>query len=195
MKKFITIVSIIILCLLVLILVLPFAFQGKILKLAKDQINSSLNAKADFDKLSLSFMRYFPNASVGLKKLYVAGINEFEGDTLFSAREIKVVVDVISAIKMENIKVKRIFIDKPRVYAHVLADGKANWDIMKEMGTGEEDTSSGEFNTKVELKSFEISDAVIRYEDEKGKILTSLQDMDFVMTGDMAQDFSTLSIT
>ncbi len=83
MKKFIKIVSIIILCFLVVILVLPFAFQGKILKMAKDQINSSLNAKADFDKLSLSFLRYFPNATVGLKKLYVAGINEFEGDTLF----------------------------------------------------------------------------------------------------------------
>ena len=72
---------------------------------------------------------------MGLKNLYIAGINEFEGDTLFSVQEFEVVVDLISAIKMENIKIKRIFADNPRVYARILPDGKVNWDIVKDTGT------------------------------------------------------------
>ena len=87
--------------------------------------------------LSLSLFRSFPNISVGLKNIYIAGINEFEGDTLFSARSLDVVLDLVSAIKMENIKIKRITLDYPRVHAWVLADGKVNWDIAKDTGAEE----------------------------------------------------------
>src|SRR5512145_3078220 len=113
MKKLLKITGILILILLVLILIIPFAFQGKIMKIAKEQINNNLNAKADFEKLSLSLFRSFPNVSVGVKNMYIAGIDAFEGDTLFSVDNINVVVDLISAIKMENIKIKRIAVDNP----------------------------------------------------------------------------------
>ncbi len=98
MKKLLKIAGITILVLLVLILSVPVLFQGKIMKIAKEQLNSNLNAKADFDKLSLSLFKTFPNVSVGLKGLYIAGINEFKGDTLFSVRSFNVVVDLISAL-------------------------------------------------------------------------------------------------
>ncbi len=194
MKKFIKITGIVILAFLILLIALPFVFQGKIIRLVKDQINNNLNAKADFDKLSLSLFRSFPNVSVGVKKLYIAGINEFEADTLFSAQEFEVVVDLISAIKLENIKVKRIFADKPRVYARILPDGRVNWDIVKDTGSGAEDTTTSDLNPRIELKRFELRDAFIRYNDEEGNLSASLQDLDFVMTGDLSQDFSTLSI-
>ena len=35
---------------------------------------------------------------------------------------------------MENIKIKKIILDKPVVYAHVLPSGKVNWDIAKDTG-------------------------------------------------------------
>ncbi len=47
------------------------------------------------------------------KNMYIAGIDDFEGDTLFRANSINVVVDIVSAIKMKDIKIKRIFIDEP----------------------------------------------------------------------------------
>ena len=60
MKKFMKITGIVILAFLGLLVVLPFAFQGKIMKIAKEQINNNLNAKADFENLSLSLLRSFP---------------------------------------------------------------------------------------------------------------------------------------
>ncbi len=193
MKKFLKVTAIIILVFLILLFILPFAFRGKIIRIAKEQINSSINARSDFENLTVSLFRNFPDLSVGLKNLYIAGIDDFEGDTLFSANSINVVVDIVSAIKMENIKIKRIFVDKPRIYALILEDGRANWDIVKESGE-ETDTTASDLNPKVELKHFELKDAYIRYDDKEGKIYTTLDNMDFVLSGDMSQDFTTLSI-
>jgi hypothetical protein len=193
MKKFLKIIGIIILVLLVLIVSVPVLFKGKIMKVAKEEMNSTLNAKADFDKLSVSLFRSFPNVSVGLKNLYIAGINKFEGDTLFSVQSVEMVADIMSVIKMENIRIRKVVVNNPRVHAWVLPDGKVNWDIMKDTGEEETDTSSSETNMKVELKRFEINHADIRYDDDSSKMNASLADLNFVMTGDLAQDFTTLS--
>jgi hypothetical protein len=193
MKKFLKITAIVIFVILFLLFFLPYAFRGKIIKIAKAQINSSLNAKADFEKLSVSLFRSFPNVSLGVKNLYIAGINEFEGDTLFSVRSFEVVIDLVSAIQMKDIKIKRIFAVDPRVNARILPDGRANWDIVKDTGTSE-DTTTSELNPKINLKQFEISNAFIRYDDDESKIYTTLKKVDFKMTGDLSKDFTTLSI-
>ena len=194
MKKLLKIAGILLLVLILAIFTLPFVFQGKIMKIAKEQINNSLNARADFDKLSLSLFRSFPNVSVSIKNLYIAGIDDFDGDTLFSVRSFEIVVDLISAIRMENIKIKRIAIDYPRVHAWVLPNGKVNWDIAKDTGETEEDTASGDLNPRVELKRFEINHGLIRYDDDSSAINATLDDFNFAMTGDLSQDFTTLSL-
>ncbi len=194
MKKFFKISGIILLVLFLLILIIPIAFKGKIMKIAKEQINQNINAKTDFD-LSLSLIRSFPNVSVQLKNLYVAGIDDFEGDTIFKVKSVEIVADLISAIKMENVKIKRISVDYPRVHAWVTPEGKVNWDIMKETEEEEEDTSSSDVDMKIELKKFEINHALIRYDDDSSKINASLDDFNFLLRGDLSQDFSTLDMS
>lgn len=194
MKKFLKITGIVVLVLFILIISVPVLFKGKIMKIAKEQINNNLNAKADFD-LSLSLIRSFPNASVTLKNLYIAGIDDFEGDTLFSVRSLEVVADIVSAIKMENIKIKKIAVNNPRVHAWVMKDGRVNWDIAKDTGEEEEtDTTATDMDMKVELRKFEISHGYIRYDDDSSNIKASLDDFNFLLRGDLSKDFSTLSI-
>ena len=64
MKKFLKITAIVLAVLVILIIIVPFAFQGKIIKIAKEQINKNVNAKVDFDKLKLSLWKSFPNVNV-----------------------------------------------------------------------------------------------------------------------------------
>jgi AsmA-like C-terminal region/AsmA family len=194
MKKFLKITFIILAVLAVLIVAVPFVFQGKIVKIAKEQINKNINARADFDKLHLSLIKSFPNVSISLKSFYIAGLDEFEKDTLLKFNSLDITVDLISAVKMENIRIRKIIIDKPRVFAHVLPSGKVNWDITKP-ATGEEtDTSAGEYNTKIELKRFEIIDGELTYADDSSKLSASTKNLDFLLTGDLSQDFSKLDI-
>ena len=196
MKKIIKILLTVILALLVILIITPILFKGKIMEIAKEQINKNLEAKVEFDDLGLSFIKNFPNASISLKELSVAGKGEFEGDTLLTLKEFSVKVDIISAIKMDNIKVKGIVIDKPDIRARVLEDGTANWEIVKETDEEEEeiDTTESSFNANIELKKFEIKEADISYNDESSEMSASLANFNFLLKGDLSQDFTTLSI-
>ena len=73
MKKVLKIAGITLGVLLILILVLPFAFQGKIEKLVKQEGNKMLNAQFDFSALDISLIRNFPSASITLEDFWLKG--------------------------------------------------------------------------------------------------------------------------
>jgi hypothetical protein len=197
MKKFIKIFSLTLLVILVILITAPFLFKGKIIKVANEQLEKSLKAKASFEDINLSLIRNFPNLGIRLKNLCIVGIEEFESDTLIHVKSFDVVVDVVSAIKMENIKIKKILIDEPYVNAIVLKNGKANWDIAPESDTTAMepvDTTTSAVKTKIALKLFKIQDARIRYNDQKSKMSASLDRFNFSLSGDLSQDFSVIII-
>lgn len=199
MKKLLKFILYFILFILVVLIVTPVLFKGKIIKIAEEQINNSINAKAQFDDISLSFFKNFPYLNAGIKELTVSGIGIFEGDTLFSVKSIDVAINVISAIKMENIKVKKIAVNSPKINAIVLENGKANWDIAKETEAVPEveetpDTTGSGFEATIALKKFSINDASIYYTDLEGEMSASLENFNFDLSGDLSQDFSSLII-
>ncbi|MCL2072809.1 MAG: AsmA family protein [Marinilabiliaceae bacterium] len=201
MKKFLKIFFISLAALILLLLVTPFLFKNKIMEFAKKEINNMLTAEVDFSNLRLSFIRNFPNAYVALEDLTVVGTGDFEGDTLVAFDKFSVTVDIKSVIGLSNIQVKAIILDRPHLYAHVLKDGRPNWDIMKpsDEETPEEEEElpddsefAGEFN--VALKKFEIKDAKIVYFDEPGNMKASLDGFNFLLKGDMSLERTILDI-
>jgi uncharacterized protein involved in outer membrane biogenesis len=197
MKKFLKIFGIVFLVILVILIVTPFFLKKPIERIAKEQLNKSLNAKVDFSTVKLSFIRNFPNVYVGLEDFIIVGIGDFEKDTLISFKSFSVTVDVVSAIKMTNIKVKSILLDDPRVFAHVLKNGKANWDIAKpsEEVTPEDTATSGSFDFGANLKKFEISNGYIKYQDDTGKMSAVINGLDFELSGDFSVKQSDMQIT
>lgn len=197
MKKLFKFILYFILFLLVVLITTPILFKGKIVKIAHEQINNNINAKASFSDVNLSFFKQFPYLTAGIKDLTIVGINEFEGDTLVSIQSFDMAANVISVIKMENIEVKKIAIIEPRINAIVLEDGLANWDIAIESDELEEidtSTSSSEFDAKILLKSFIISNAQIIYDDQQSDMKASLNNFNFELKGDFSQQYSTLLI-
>jgi len=193
MKKFLKILSAVILFLLILIIVIPIAFKKPILKKVQDEINTTVNAKVNFD-LRLSLLKGFPDLFVELNHLSVVGVGPFENDTLVAFKSFGVKVDLISAIKMENIDIKSIVLDHPVIYGLVLEDGKANWDIMKDTTTSPTDTTTSTTKFSVKVRKFQIIDGTIRYEDRQGHMDATLRGFDFLMKGNLASDFTTLKI-
>ena len=192
MKKFLKITGISVAVLFLLLLTAPFLFQGKIIEMVKTEANKMLNAKADFGKLSLSFIRNFPNAAITIDDFTLVGIDEFEGDTLVAFDRLRVVVNIKSVFG-DQIVINRILLKHPQVYAKILADGKANWDIMKPdtiAAETPEDTTSSSF--KLQLKDLTIENGYIVYDDLEGKMKASLDDLNFSLSGDMTQDITKL---
>lgn len=197
MKKFFKILALVIVILLVLLIAAPFVFKGKIISIVNEQLEKNINAKASVSDVNLSLIRNFPNLSIRLKNLTVVGIDEFDEDTLLDIKSFDVAADIISVIKMETIDIKRIVIDRPLVNAIVLKDGEVNWDIAPEKDTLEVepiDTTPSEFNTRIALKVFKIAKARIHYNDYSSNMNASLDNFDFILSGNLGTDFSVIKI-
>lgn len=192
LKKVLKITGITLLVLIVILFTAPFIFKGKIVKIAKEQINKNINAKADFKDVSLSFFRHFPKVSLALEELQVTGLGEFAKDTLISAKEIDVAVNLFSVFSAKDMKVYSISVDEPRIHALVNKEGKANWDIAKPdtstTATPEEEASPFKLN----LKKYEITNGYIYYEDASAGMSSEIVNLNHEGSGDFTADLFTL---
>jgi len=173
-----------------ILLILPFAFKGKITKLAKEQINGKLNATVDFDKIDLSFIRHFPFATVSMENLRIVGINEFKKDTLLYSENVDLVLNLSSLFSDKGYEIRKLQINNSRILAHVLQNGKNNWTVTKTDSTQKNDTAPMSFNLK--LKDFEIKKAYIVYWDEQGKQKAVIHNLNHHTSGDFTADSSML---
>jgi uncharacterized protein involved in outer membrane biogenesis len=196
MKKILKITGIVILAILVVLITVPFLFKGQIKSKVEDEINKNLNAKVTFESLNLSLIRSFPDFYMSLNGLTIVGKGPFEKDTLISFKSFSTRLNLISVIKMENIKIKSIILDSPNINAIVLKDGKANWDItLPSTDTTKADTTTSQPSTfKLSLKKFAIINANIVYDDRQGGMKASLKNFNFNLAGDLSSDFTTLDI-
>jgi len=191
MKKFLKWFGIIFLILLVLLISLPFIFKGKIITLIKEETNKNLNAKVDFADVDLSLIRSFPNFSITINNLSVINVAPFEGDTLLYAKEFTTVVDVMSVISGDQIRIRKVIIDNAIVNCLVNAEGTANWDIAKP-STGPE-TASESSAFKANLNYYAIKNSRIVYDDKTLPFRLVLEEMNHEGNGDFTQDLFTLS--
>ncbi len=197
MKKALKITGIVIAAIIVLLLVAPYLFKGQILTIAKTQINKNLNANVEFSDLNLSLIKSFPNLNVELEELSVTGKEAFQNDTLIRFDRFVTNIDLMSIIQ-NNIKIIAIELHHPVINAMVLENGQANWDIMKSDTTATEEPEKEpteqqeESDFQVSLKKFEISEAYIQYKDFQSNTKAEIKNLNYLLKGNMAKDFTTL---
>ncbi|MFZ9754656.1 MAG: hypothetical protein ACO3DK_01325 [Bacteroidia bacterium] len=130
MKKWIVRLSLGFASLFLLLLLLPFAFKNQVVQAAQKTANQSLNAKVSFDSnVHLSFLRHFPNLSVGIESVNITGIDSFDGVELLHADELQVVINLKSLFGDEY-EIGGIYADGLRSHIVYLESGKANYDIV-----------------------------------------------------------------
>lgn len=169
------------------IVAVPFLFKDEINAALKEEINKNLNAKVDYGSFDLSLLRSFPNFSFSIDDVSVAGIGEFKGDTLAYIKNFRFTLDIMTVINKEKYKILQVILTEPKIHALVTKDGKANWDIAKP-STDKTTTSSESSNFAFQINKYAIEKGDIVYEDLKGKIYASVQDLDFSGSGDVTTD-------
>lgn len=192
MKKAIKIILIVIASILVLMLVLPLLFKGKIREKAQAEINKNLNASVTFGGAGLSMFSHFPDMTLKLKDLYIVGINEFKGDTLAGIPAFELTLDLMSVIKGDEYEVSSIILKQPSILLKVLKDGKVNWDIAKPSETADTAATASAFNIK--LNKIEIIEAALAYDDAETPMYFGMKGFSGVLGGDMSADITTLNI-
>ena len=184
------------------LIVAPSLLSGKVAQIVKTEANDLLQAKLDFEKLGISLLRHFPNASLDLKGLTLVGVERFEGDTIVAAERISAVVSPLSLLTGDGIVIKKVLLDEPAIHARKEADGAVNWDVMKPTEESEAvveaettpDEEGAPSSFKLAVKDFRITDAVIRYEDDSTRMAFSTAPLNLRLKGDLSAAQSELKL-
>lgn len=188
-KKTMKIAGITLGVILLLLLILPFAFQGKLAKLVKEEGNKMLNAQFDFRTLNISLLRNFPSASVSLEDFCLKGTGPFENDTLIQAGELTAAVNLFSLFGDGGYDISRIIVKDTRVHAIVLEDGRPNWDVMKpspDAETPEDETAQETF--RIKLQKLSVDNLSVVYDDRQGGVFADLSRLEADCSGDFGSD-------
>lgn len=188
-KKTLKIAGITLGVILLLLLILPFAFQGKLAKLVKEEGNKMLNAQFDFRTLNISLLRNFPSASVSLEDFWLKGTGPFENDTLIQAGELTAAVNLFSFFGDGGYDISRIIVKDTRVHAIVLEDGRPNWDVMKpspDAETPEDETAQETF--RIKLQKLSVDNLSVVYDDRQGGVFADLSRLEADCSGDFGSD-------
>lgn len=196
MKRFLKITATVVAVVLVVAIVTPLLLRSKIGDIVKREANAMLAARLDFEKLDISLLRNFPNASLNLKGLTLVGTDRFEGDTIVAAKRITVVVNLMSLVGDEGFEVRKIILASPALHAHKLADGAVNWDVMKPSEPA--DTTAAEKSApssfRLSVRDFRLTDAVIRYEDDSTGMELRTAPLSLRLSGDMSAESTQLDL-
>ena len=190
LKKLLKISAIILAVLILLAISLPIIFKGKILNLAREQVNKNINATVDFTDVDISLFRHFPRLAIGLDNLQIIGTDAFNKDTLIAASQVDVAVNLWSLFGGSEMNIYSITVDQPRIHAIINADGKANWDIAK--SDSSKAASGTNTNFRMHLQSYEIKDGYISYRDIQGDMSSEIQHLNHSGSGDFTSDLFTL---
>ena len=194
LKKIAKITGIVLIVLILIAFILPFAFKDKIMQIAKTEINKNINADVDFADIDISLFRHFPRLAVALEALQVTGRDDFSKDTLIAAKKIDVALNLMSLFGGDQMKIYSVTIDAPRIHAIVNKAGRANWDITIP-DTAATPTPEAESSFNIQLKKYTIKDGYISYIDIPGDMSSEIFHLDHTGSGDFTADLFTLKTT
>lgn len=173
--------------LLASLIALPFIFKGKILERIDREIAESVNAKVyyDYDNISLSLFRRFPNISATISDFGIVGNAPFQSDTLVQLDRLQVDFNLSSVIFDDYPQLTGVHLDGGALYVKILEDGTANYDITiptEEKGEVEES------NFKIGIDQIEVNNLDLVYDDRQQKMLMALGDISAEGKGDFTAD-------
>lgn len=185
MKKLFKILGIVLALLVITLFVLPVAFKGKIMEVVKTTANQQLRAHLDFDKVSLSFIRGFPDLSLEITQLSLTGTEAFSGDTLIFIPKLRVGIGLGSLLRNGPYDIKSVKLSEPFLQLKVLDEVRVNWDIARP-----EEASAGKAETpsvfKAKLRVMEVLNGRLIYDDATFPMRAVLSGLSIRMSGDLS---------
>lgn len=180
--------------LLLLMVALPYMFRDRISARLQAEVSNSVNARVAWGGVGLGLFRNFPNLTVRLDDLSVAGIDRFEGDTLLTMESFNLVLDLGSVLRSMRddgpIVVRRVALREPVVRALVLEDGAANWNIVREdPAAGPADTTGA---MSLSLQRLTVDNGLVTFTDRQAGLAAVLAGLNHSLSGDLASDQVTI---
>ncbi len=190
-KKILKILGILISILIIALISIPYIFGGTIKDKIRDLANQHVNAKIDFDDVSISLISNFPKASVVIDDFSLINYAPFEGDTLAYAKKISLNMSINELFKnaSEPISVQRFIIDEATIAIKTDSLSNSNFDITKKDAKPQEETPKSESSSfTFELEHYEINNSNLLYKDDVGKTTLRMTNVNHSGDGSLSGD-------
>ena len=189
-KKSLKIGGITIVTILIIFVVVPFIFSGKIKNTLLNIANNQLNAHLEIEDLRLNFFSNFPDATLSLNDISITGINNFKGDTLAQAKSINATINLLKLLR-GNYEIDHLRIDNMVINAKVLPRGEANWNIVKDDSTKAR-TIKEDNPFELQLNEISLKNCNIIYDDQISQNKIILYGWSGNISGDLKGDETTV---
>lgn len=196
MKKTVYILFAIFALIIVALVTIPLLFKDKILAKVDKEIAASVNARVyyDYDQVSLSVFRRFPNISATIGDFGIVGNPPFERDTLVQVGRVQVDLNLFSVLFGDNPELTGVHLEDGTIFVKVLSDGSANYDIMYPSEV-EEITADEPSEFQIGIKQIEVKNLGFVYDDREMGFFMALGGMDLEGNGDFTLDVYDLSVS
>jgi hypothetical protein len=197
MKRKLIIVGAIIVFIFATLAVLPYLYKDKLLAKVKTTLNNQINAKIDFADFKLSLFAQFPKVEMELQHLSLIGIDEFAGDTIFSAASISTNISLMDLIRNKGLELNTLFVKDPKVNLIASKTGTVNWDIAKvpeSSATLTESQPNTEEAFKIKLSDIRVSNLNLRYSDFEMPMNVWIKNANMNSSGNVAGSVATLNM-
>ncbi len=185
LKKILKWTGISFLVLLLALILIPIIFKNQIKEMVVDEVNKNLNAELTVGDFELTFISTFPNMTVELYDTKLVGKDQFKGVELVRMKKLSAHVGFWSVVAGEQVEVDEIHIEKPIIDIRILADGSANYDIVKSDEEKTKEELEEPSNFELSLKEYSITDGQIRYDDQLYDMFMVLDGIDHTGKGDL----------
>lgn len=176
---------------------LPFLYKDKLLEKVKTAINRQINAKVDFAAFKLSVFSEFPKVKMEIQGLTVIGINEFSNDTVLSASSISTNISIMEMIRGEDLELKVLNIDNPKISFVVNPSGAANWDIAKKgesTAANSQEIAGTSDVFKMKLNDIQVKNLNLLYDDREMPMKVWVKNTNLNSTGEVAGTITTFDM-
>jgi hypothetical protein len=187
-KKILKWTGITLLVIIILLLVTPFLFKDKIEEMVLKAINEQVDAKVNFEDVSLSLFKSFPQANVTIDKLSIINKAPFEGDTLVYMVELNLKMSVKELFKGDGEAMSVEALNAKDGVVNILfnKEGLGNFDIAlkdKEEKRGGEPSKPFALN----MQNYEVQNLRFQYYDERSKMRMVIDSLNHTGKGNFAQ--------
>jgi len=169
--------------LLLILLLLPILFPGKIADEVKSFANRKLNGQLDFKEANLSFFNHFPSLTLTLTDFSLKGSAPYKNETLLSAQEVAFGINIKSLLFDKKVTIDKIYVSDALINVKVNAKGEANYNVYN--SEEEENTNKDSSDSSLRLEKIAIENSHIIYDDKSTKILIDANGFNYVGNGDL----------
>jgi hypothetical protein len=198
MKKFLLVLTIVLVVVIGALIALPIVFKDDIKSTIESEISDNIEAEVYFDtnKIGVSIIKNFPNITLTLEDFGIVGVGAFENDTLAAIDAFDLTIDLKSLISGDQIKLNSINLINPRMVILVNEDGAANYDIIIEDEDGvKEEQVRMDGGMEISIDEWNIENGKVVYYDYASNLLLALDGLNHSGSGDFSLEVFDINTT